>query len=198
MLLPYNLFIFFYQLGIRFAALSGNEKAKQWIEGRKDVFSKLSELSALRTPHSRLIWFHCSSLGEFEQGRPVMEKLRMQNAECRIILTFFSPSGYEVRKNYGGADLVCYLPMDGKKNAKRFIELINPGEAYFVKYEYWHYYFHALKEKNIPLYMVSAIFRDDHIFFKWYGKFFRAMLKCVTYFFVQDESSLGKLNAIGF
>src|SRR5436190_22377151 len=115
MLIAYNLFIFFYGLGIRIAALFGNEKAKQWIDGRKNIFQKLSELSRMPdgqgTSNSRLIWFHCSSLGEFEQGRPVMEKLRMQNAECRILLTFFSPSGYEVRKNYAGADLVCYLPM---------------------------------------------------------------------------------------
>src|SRR5690349_16499918 len=134
MLLLYNLFIFFYGLGIRLAALFGNEKAKQWVKGRRDVFSALSKFSGLRTPNSRLIWFHCSSLGEFEQGRPVMEKLKMQNAECKIILTFFSPSGYEVRKNYSGADLVCYLPMDSRKNARRFIELVNPGVVYFVKY----------------------------------------------------------------
>src|SRR5687768_17444727 len=158
MLIAYNLFIFFYGLGIRIAALFGKEKAKLWVKGRKDVFSKLSKVSELRTPNSRLAWFHCSSLGEFEQGRPVMEKLRIKNSECRIILTFFSPSGYEVRKNYAGADLVCYLPMDSNKNAKRFVELVNPGEVYFVKYEYWHYYLHVLKEKNIPLYMVSAIF----------------------------------------
>jgi 3-deoxy-D-manno-octulosonic-acid transferase len=201
MLTAYNLFIFFYGMGIRIAALFGNQKAKQWIDGRKDIFQKLSEFSRLPDGQgisdSRLIWFHCSSLGEFEQGRPVMEKLRMQNAECRIILTFFSPSGHEVRKNYAGADLVCYLPMDSKKNARRFIKLVNPGEAYFVKYEYWHYYFHTLKEKKIPLYMVSAIFRDNHVFFKWYGNFFRKILKCVTHFFVQDENSLRKLNSIG-
>src|SRR5258706_960144 len=191
----YNISIFFYKLGIRIAALFGNEKAGQWIEGRRNVFSKLSELS---TSNHRLIWFHCSSLGEFEQGRPVMEKLKIRNAECRIILTFFSPSGYEVRKNYAGADLVCYLPMDNRKNAKRFAELLQPHAAYFVKYEYWHYYFHALKEKNIPLYMVSAIFRDDQVFFRWYGKFFRNMLKCVTHFFVQDNSSLKKINSLGF
>jgi 3-deoxy-D-manno-octulosonic-acid transferase len=195
MLFAYNIFIFFYGLGIRIAALFGNEKAKQWVEGRRNVFSKLSEL---RTHDSRLIWFHCSSLGEFEQGRPVMEKLKMQNSECKIILTFFSPSGYEVRKNYSGADLVCYLPMDSKRNAKHFIELVNPSEVYFVKYEYWHYYFHALKEKNIPLYIISAIFRDDHVFFKWYGNFFTKMLKCVTHFFVQDENSLKRINSIGF
>ena len=198
MLLLYNLFIFFYGLGIRLAALFGSEKAKQWVKGRRNVFSALSKFSEPRTPHSRLIWFHCSSLGEFEQGRPVIEKLKINNEKLKIVLTFFSPSGYEVRKNYSGADLVCYLPMDSRKNAKRFIELVKPGEVYFVKYEYWYYYFKQLKEKNIPLYMVSAIFRNDHIFFKWYGNFFRRMLKSVTHFFVQDESSFKRLNAIGF
>jgi 3-deoxy-D-manno-octulosonic-acid transferase len=205
MLLVYNLFIFFYELGIRIAALSGNQKAGQWIEGRKNIFSKLSKLPELPrlpdgqgTSNSRLIWFHCSSLGEFEQGRPVIEKLKIKNEKLKIVLTFFSPSGYEVRKNYAGADFVCYLPLDTRRNAKRFIELVKPNEAYFVKYEYWHYYFHALKEKNIPLYIVSAIFRDDQVFFRWYGKFFRNMLKCVAHFFVQDESSLKKLNALGF
>src|SRR5262245_7553430 len=105
----YNIFLFFYQLGIRIAALSGNQKARQWIEGRKNIFSKLSQLSLLQTPDSRLTWFHCSSLGEFEQGRPVIEKLKIKNSESKIVLTFFSPSGYEVRKDYAGADLVCYL-----------------------------------------------------------------------------------------
>ena len=196
----YNIFLFFYQLGIRVAAITGNQKAKQWIEGRRNVFNHIeSFVTETRKPQpANLVWFHCSSLGEFEQGRPVMEKLKMQNAECRIILTFFSPSGYEVRKNYSGVDLVCYLPMDGRKNAKRFVELVKPATAYFVKYEYWHYYFNELKKKNIPLYLVSAIFRNDQVFFKWYGSFFRQVLKCVTHFFVQDSSSLQKINSIGF
>jgi len=195
MLFIYDTFIFFYHLGIRIAALFGNQKAKQWIDGRKKIFQRLSEL---RTNDSELIWFHCSSLGEFEQGRPVIEKLKLQNPECRIVLTFFSPSGYEVRKNYQGADLVCYLPLDTKRNAKRFIELVKPQAVYFIKYEYWHHYFHTLKEKNIPLYIISAIFRDDQVFFKWYGKFFREMLKCVTHFFVQDDASLKKINSLSF
>jgi len=201
MLALYNLFIFFYGLGIRLAALFGNQKAKQWIEGRRSIFSKTeSALSNLKpqTSNLKLIWFHCSSLGEFEQGRPVIEKLKIKNEKLKIVLTFFSPSGYEVRKNYAGADLVCYLPMDSRKNAGRFVELINPSAAYFVKYEYWYHYFNTLRERNIPLYMVSAIFRDDHIFFKWYGGFFRNILKCVTWFFVQNENSLQKLNSIGF
>ncbi|MBK5284864.1 MAG: 3-deoxy-D-manno-octulosonic acid transferase, partial [Bacteroidia bacterium] len=194
MLFLYNTFILFYSFAIRIAALHGNQKAKQWIDGRKNIFQKLCEL---RTNNSELIWFHCSSLGEFEQGRPVMEKLRIENSECRIILTFFSPSGYEVRKNYRGADLVCYLPIDTQKNANRFIELIKPNVVFFIKYEYWHHYFHLLKEKNIPLYMVSAIFRNDQVFFRWYGKFFREMLKCVTHFFVQDEKSVELLGSVG-
>jgi len=195
----YNLFISCYYASIRVAAFFGNQKAKQWIGGRKNIFQKLIEL---RANNSELIWFHCSSLGEFEQGRPVMEKLRMQNSSrnigSRIVLTFFSPSGYEVRKNYSGADFIFYLPLDTMQNARRFIELVNPDAVYFVKYEYWHHYFHSLKEKNIPLYIVSAIFREDQVFFRWYGKFFRNMLKCVTHFFVQDEASLKKINALGF
>ena len=200
MLFLYDIFIYFYQLGIRIAALFGNQKAKQWIDGRKNIFHKIENAltSNFKPQTSNLIWFHCSSLGEFEQGRPVIEKLKSKNSELKIVLTFFSPSGYEVRKNYSGADYIFYLPLDTKKNAKRFVELLKPDAAYFVKYEYWHYYFHALKEKNIPLYIVSAIFRDDQVFFKWYGKFFRKMLKYVTHFFVQDESSLAKLNSIGF
>ena len=182
------------------AALFGNKKARQWFEGRKNVFSHLeSFITSTSNPQtSNLIWFHCSSLGEFEQGRPVMEKLKIKNEKLKILLTFFSPSGYEVRKNYSGADVVCYLPMDSRNNAKHFLELVKPTEVYFVKYEYWHYYFNTIKEKSIPLYMVSAIFRSNHIFFKWYGSFFRNILKCVTHFFVQDEASLKRINSLGF
>jgi 3-deoxy-D-manno-octulosonic-acid transferase len=198
MVFLYDFFIFFYSLGIRIAALFGNQKAKKWIDGRENIFQIIESTisSDLKPQTSNLIWFHCSSLGEFEQGRPVIEKFRMQNSEFRIVLTFFSPSGYEIRKNYSGADYIFYLPIDTKRNAELFIELINPAAVYFVKYEYWHHYFHELKKKNIPLYIVSAIFRDDQIFFMWYGKFFRNILKCVRHFFVQDESSLKKINSL--
>lgn len=149
-------------------------------------------------PDEKRVWFHCSSLGEFEQGRPVMEKLKARNPELKIVLTFFSPSGYEIRKDYAGADYVFYMPADTKVNAADFISLVNPQKVFFTKYEYWHHYFHELKKEEIPLYMISAIFRPSDRFFKWYGGFFRSMLKCVTRFFVQDTLSAQKLNEIGF
>ena len=149
-------------------------------------------------PGEKRIWFHCSSLGEFEQGRPVMEKLKAVHPEIKIVLTFFSPSGYEVRKNYSGADYIFYLPADTSGNAKAFIELVHPWKVIFTKYEYWYHYFNRLKKENIPLFMISAIFRKDDRFFKWYGGFFRNMLKCVTHFFVQEEKSQKLLTKIGF
>ena len=135
----YDTFIFFYQIGIRIAALFGNQKAKQWIDGRTNIFQKIKDVLF---KGEQLVWFHCSSLGEFEQGHPVIEKLKTLNPELKIVLTFYSPSGYEVRKNYQGADFVCYLPSDTKGNAKQFVELLKPQAVYFVKYEYWHHYFH--------------------------------------------------------
>jgi len=195
MIFIYNLAIRLYVFAIRLSALAGNKKAAFWINGRKNWREKMRQ--DLRPGENR-IWFHCSSLGEFEQARPVMEKLKSDHAEIKIVLTFFSPSGYEIRKSYGGADYVFYLPADTSGNAKAFVELVNPTSVFFTKYEYWHHYFHCLKEKKIPLYMVSAIFRNGDRFFKWYGGFFRAMLKCVTHFFVQEKESQRLLSEIGF
>ena len=191
----YNLAIQAYVFAIRLSAAFGNSKARLWIEGRKDWQTKLK---SILKPGEKRIWFHCSSLGEFEQGRPVMEKLKQLKSEYKIVLTFFSPSGYEIRKNYPGADYIFYLPADSQKNAKDFISLISPEKVFFTKYEYWHHYFHELKGNGISLYMVSAIFRPGDRFFKWYGSFFRKMLKCVTHFFVQDETSRELLEQIGF
>src|SRR5688500_16902474 len=171
-----------------------NRKAKLWLEGRKNIFERLN--SAHPTPDSRLIWMHCSSLGEFEQGRPILEKLKSRYRDVKILLTFFSPSGYEIRKNYKGADYVFYLPIDSAGNAKRFFDIVNPGLVLFVKYEYWYYYLQECKKRNIPLLMISAIFRKNQPFFKWYGAFHRKMLGCMKQFFLQDETSKKLLQSL--
>ncbi len=195
MILIYNLAIRLYVFAIRLSAIFGNKKARLWIDGRKDWKRKIS--GALVAEENRA-WFHCSSLGEFEQGRPVMENLKTLNSEIKIVLTFFSPSGYEIRKNYPGADYIFYMPADTASNAALFISLVQPQKVFFTKYEYWHHYFYELKKKGIPLYMISAIFRPGDRFFKWYGGFFRKMLMCVTHFFVQDAQSEILLKQIGF
>lgn len=192
----YNISIFFYYLAIRIASLF-NPKALLWLKGRKNVFDRIE--SAIRTSESKqLIWFHCASLGEFEQGRPLMEKLKKQNPSVKIILTFFSPSGYEIRKNYSGVDHIFYLPMDTPSNAKKFIEIVKPEKVFFVKYEFWFNYLNELKRKNIPTYLVSGIFRDDHYFFKNTGVWFRKQLVAFSHFYVQDEKSLTLLNSVGY
>jgi len=148
-------------------------------------------------PGARYVWFHAASLGEFEQGRPLMEELRRRRPEWKILLTFFSPSGYEVRKNYGGADIVCYLPIDTPTNARRFLRLVRPEAAYFIKYEFWYNYMHILKHRQVPVYSVSSIFRPNQIFFRWYGRQYGRVLQCVTHFFVQNEQSRDLLASIG-
>ncbi len=174
------------------------------IIGRKNIFERLkteisnSNNSELRTPNFQLIWFHCASLGEFEQGRPLMEKLKLQQPNVKILLTFFSPSGYEIRKNYTGADYIFYLPMDTASNAKKFIEIVKPQKVFFVKYEFWFNYLSELKNRNIPTYLVSGIFREDHHFFKSTGAWFRKQLSAFTHFFLQDDKSIELLNSIGY
>lgn len=148
-------------------------------------------------PNARYIWFHAASLGEFEQGRPLMEYLRKTHPEYKILLTFFSPSGYEVRKNYEGADIICYLPLDTIRNARRFLRAIKPVMAFFIKYEFWYNYLHILQHRGVPTYSVSSIFRPEQIFFQWYGKGYGRVLKCFTHFFVQNIESknlLAKLD----
>ncbi len=172
-----------------------NPKAKKWIDGRKDILLKIKD--ALHNDDSKKIWMHCSSLGEFEQGRPLLEKLRNDYPEFKIVLSFFSPSGYEVQKNYAGADHVFYLPMDSKKNAAKWYELINPACVLFVKYEFWNYYLQEARKRKIPLLLISGIFRESQPFFSWYGKFYRDMLKCFTHLFIQDENSAKLLQSIG-
>lgn len=171
-----------------------NQKAALFIAGRKHIFNHIAEKV---NSGDENIWFHFASLGEFEQGRPVLEKLKELHPQKKIIITFFSPSGYEIRKNYALADGIFYLPIDGRKNAKRFVELVNPEIAIFTKYEFWYYYFKELDKKNIPLFIISGIFRKDQIFFKGYGSFYRGILKCVTHFFVQNQESNLLLKSIG-
>jgi 3-deoxy-D-manno-octulosonic-acid transferase len=190
----YNIFLLIYKTGIRIAAL-WNKKARQWVDGRKNIFNRIN--SELKTQNSKLIWVHCSSLGEFEQGRPVIEKLKSNDPGSKILLTFFSPSGYEIRKDFKGVDWIFYLPMDSKANAKKFLDIVRPSLAIFVKYDYWYYYLTECKKRNIPLYIVSAIFRKEQPFFKWYGTLHIKMLKCFSHFFVQERESSELLNSVG-
>jgi 3-deoxy-D-manno-octulosonic-acid transferase len=194
MVFLYNLSIRLYQLLVNFASLF-NTKAKLFRIGRKNIWEKISKQI---DPANPPIWIHCSSLGEFEQGRPVIEAIKQKDPNKRILLTFFSPSGYEVRKNYPGADYIFYLPLDTKRNAKRFINLINPQMAIFVKYEFWYHYLNVLKQRNISTYLVSGIFRSNQIFFKPYGKWYRNFLKAFSSFFVQNNTSKALLESIGY
>ena len=188
----YNIFLFLYRTGIGIASL-WNDKARLWIEGRKNSLKKLAGDVTIDTP---IIWVHCSSLGEFEQGRPVIEKLKTNYPDSRILLTFFSPSGYEIRKDYKDADWVYYLPLDSKTNAKRFFDIVNPSLVAFVKYDYWYYYLAECKKREVPLLLVSGVFRKDQPFFKWYGHLHRKMLSCFAHFFVQDKESSQLLQSI--
>ena len=189
----YNVVVFFMQLGVAIASLF-NEKVRKMWKGERAAFDYLKENV---DPQARYVWFHAASLGEFEQGRPIIEQLRVDHPDYKILLTFFSPSGYEVRKNYEGADLICYLPIDTITNARRFLRAVRPVMAFFIKYEFWYNYLHILKHRGVPLYSVSSIFRPDQIFFRWYGKQYSRVLKCFTKFFVQNEESRQLLATIG-
>jgi 3-deoxy-D-manno-octulosonic-acid transferase len=189
----YNLGIYIYTVLIKIFSLF-NPKASLWVKGRNQWSSKLEENII---PGDKTIWFHCSSLGEFEQGRPLIEMIKEKAPDYKIVLTFFSPSGYEIRKDYKLADYICYLPSDTPGNASEFISIVNPSFVIFVKYEFWNNYITGLKERNIPLYLVSGIFRPDQHFFRWYGGFFRNILKCFTHIFVQDDRSQKLLHSIG-
>ena len=189
----YNLIIYVYLFGVAVYSLF-NEKVRKMWRGERAAFKVLKEKV---DPEAQYVWFHAASLGEFEQGRPLMERLRQEYPEYKILLTFFSPSGYEVRKNYQGADIICYLPLDTPINAIRFLRLIRPVKAYFIKYEFWYNYLHILKHRNVPVYSVSSIFRQDQVFFKWYGRQYGRVLNCFTHFFVQNELSKQLLLKIG-
>lgn len=186
-LLLYNLFLILYKTAIRFASI-WDGKARLWIDGRKQPIPNYTE---------KTIWMHCASLGEFEQGRTVLETIKKQYPQYKVVLTFFSPSGYTVRKNYPEADSVLYLPLDSPQNAKKFINAINPALVLWVKYEYWYYHLTELQKNNIPVILVSGIFRPNQPFFKWYGKLWKKMLQRFSVLFVQNEKSLELLKEHG-
>lgn len=189
----YNIFLLLFRVSVRIASLF-HTKARKWLNGRKDIFRKLEQSIPA---DGKIIWMHCASLGEFEQGRPVLEKIRQQYPGYRLLLTFFSPSGYEARQNYKGADWVFYLPPDGPRNARRFLEIVHPSLVIFVKYEFWYYYLKKIKYRGIPLLLVSAIFHKDMHFFQWYGSLMRKMLSRFDHLFVQTEDSRQLLETIG-
>ena len=189
----YQIAIYLYLFGVAIASLFSKKVKTMWQGERRAI----KELKEKVDPQAQYVWFHAASLGEFEQGRPLMELLRKQHPEYKILLTFFSPSGYEVRKNYEGADIICYLPIDTIRNSRRFLRAIRPCMAFFIKYEFWYNYLHILKHRHVPVYSVSSIFRPEQVFFKWYGRQYSYVLKCFTRFFVQNEESKRLLAKIG-
>lgn len=192
MRLLYNFGIKLFVLALKIASIRNN-KAKRWVEGRKGLLKKIKKE---QNPGEKVIWVHCASLGEFEQGRPLIEEIKRRFPERKILLTFFSPSGYEVQKNYQGVDYIYYLPADTRRNARRFIKFCNPEIVFFIKYEYWYNYLSILKKKKIPTYFVSTIFRKDQLFFKKRGGWYRRMLKLVTHFFLQNQESADLLLSL--
>ena len=190
----YNASIFVFKASIRLASLF-NQKARLMVAGQKNLLTTIA--ADLHNKNDQLVWFHCASLGEFEQGRPVMEAFRQAYPDFKILLTFFSPSGYEIRKNYPGADYIYYLPIDTASKAKRFINLTKPKLVIFVKYEFWYHYLTQLKKADIPVLLISAIFRKQQIFFKPYGQLHRTILECFHHVFVQNQNSVDLLHEIG-
>lgn len=195
MIFFYNIFRVAYKTAIGLAA-NWNPKARKWVKGRRNWQQELTA-NWNRTPGQAVIWMHCASLGEFEQGRPLIEEIKNQNPNSKILLTFFSPSGYEVRKNYTGADHVMYLPFDSEGNAAEFLTILQPQLAIFVKYEFWHYYLAELNNRKIETILVSGIFRPSQAFFQWWGAFNRNMLHRFSHLFVQNAASKGLLDGIG-
>jgi 3-deoxy-D-manno-octulosonic-acid transferase len=189
----YNLSIYLFGFIIQIASVF-NSKAKLWIDGRKNIFEKLKTTINSNAP---IVWFHVASLGEFEQGQPVIESFRLHHPHYKILLTFFSPSGYEVKNTYKGADYVFYLPLDTKKNAGLFIEIVKPKMVFLVKYEFWINYINTLYAKKIPVYSISSIFNKNQIYFKSYGRFYAEVLKKISFFFVQNDASEQLLQSIG-
>jgi len=193
----YTISIFLYGMSIRIAS-AFNPKARLWVKGRRGIFKQLKKwVKEGDKQWKGTAWFHCASLGEFEQGRPVIERFRETWPEYRILLTFYSPSGYEVRKNYPGAEGVFYLPLDTPQNARKWIRILDPKLIFFIKYEYWFNFLHQAKRKKIPVFIVSAIFHDGQPFFKWYGRWFREQLKNVSWFFLQHEDGKELAESLG-
>jgi 3-deoxy-D-manno-octulosonic-acid transferase len=194
-LLLYNLFCWFYRIAAQLVS-PWNPKAAAWTRGRKGLMDQIAAAGIGNNGRKR-VWMHCASLGEFEQGRPVIEALRRQYPGLSILVTFFSPSGYEVRKDYAGADHVFYLPQDSAVHARRFLDLTKPDLVLWIKYDYWYYYLRALRKRSIPVLLVSPLFREDQPFFKWYGNLHRLMLDSFEAFFVQDDASKKLLGTLG-
>ncbi|MGO4289058.1 3-deoxy-D-manno-octulosonic acid transferase [Chitinophaga sp. RAB17] len=190
----YNAGLQLYKGGVHLAAMAGKTKAQRWLKGREHWQSRMQQAGVGAQP---VVWIHAASLGEFEQGRPVLEAIRAAWPSYKILLTFFSPSGYEVRKDYKGADFVYYLPLDTKNNAREFLDIVQPALAIFIKYEFWYHYLTALHTRHIPTLLVSGIFRKDQVFFKGYGGMFRRLLQQLTHIFVQNDMSLQLLQSIG-
>ncbi|HSQ44194.1 MAG TPA: glycosyltransferase N-terminal domain-containing protein [Ginsengibacter sp.] len=193
MTLLYNLFLVVYSFGIRVVSI-WNNKAKLWVKGRENFFENLKNTSTVGT--KKKVWMHCSSLGEFEQGRPVLKKLMENDPGISVVITFFSPSGYEIAKNDKDFSQVYYMPMDSPANAKKLLDILKPELVLWVKYEYWHYYLQEIKRRNIPLLLISGVYQPNQVFFKWYGSFYRKMLECFTHFFVQNASSKDQLQKL--
>ncbi|MBQ0006463.1 MAG: 3-deoxy-D-manno-octulosonic acid transferase [Alistipes sp.] len=189
----YHIGLFLYFLAARIVSIF-NQKARFFVDGRKNLYD---EVSATYHPDKPVVWFHCSSVGEFEQARPLIERIKRDKMDCQILLTFYSPSGYELRKNYEYADWVYYLPLDTIKNARRFVSMINPSRVIFIKYEFWMNFLNELKRRHIPTYVACAIFRPGQIFFRWYGNVMRKTLRCFDRLFVQNEASEKLLSTIG-
>lgn len=193
-LLIYRLFLWMYPAALKLVS-PWNAKARRWLQGRAGIMEHIK--AAMSGQQGRIVWMHCASLGEFEQGRPVLENLRSAYPHYNFVLTFFSPSGYEVAKNYKGADHVFYLPMDSRQHARQLCDVLDPALALWVKYDYWYYYMHELQQRGVPLLLVSGVFRNNQGFFKWYGGMQRKMLRCITHFFVQNDHSQHLLQSIG-
>jgi 3-deoxy-D-manno-octulosonic-acid transferase len=190
----YNIFLLLYTSGVRISAI-WNTKARKWLKGRQGIFERLQNTAGPR--RSPAVWVHCASLGEFEQGRPLLEAIRARYPETKIFLSFFSPSGFEVREHYAGADLVFYLPIDSRKNARRLLDILQPSLVLFVKYELWYYYLAEIRKRGLPCLLVSAVFHPGQSFFKWFGTLQRKMLGLFTYIFVQDLASRRLLGSLG-
>jgi 3-deoxy-D-manno-octulosonic-acid transferase len=189
----YNLFLVIYSLGIRLVS-AWNKKAKLWVNGRKNLFNNLNETYLAGS--GKKVWMHCASLGEFEQGRPVLKKIVENYPDTSIVITFFSPSGYEVAKRDNDFKRVYYLPMDSAKSATELLDILQPDLVLWVKYEYWHYFLHEIKRRKIPLLLISGVYNNSQIFFKWYGSLYRKMLECFSHFFVQNISSKNQLQKL--
>jgi 3-deoxy-D-manno-octulosonic-acid transferase len=194
LLFIYQISIYLYAIAIQLAA-PFNPKAKQWVNGRKNIFIQLKKNIAAS---DQIYWFHCASLGEFEQGKPIIDAIKNKHSNIKILVTFFSPSGFEMRKNYKNADYIFYLPLDTKKNAQKFIQIIQPKKVFFIKYEFWYNYLFELNKNKIPTYLISGVFRKEQLFFKSYGALYKKMLPFFTCFFVQNETSKVLLKSIGF